>query len=561
MAFLVTARKYRPQRFDEVVGQEHITTTLINSLKSGRVAHAYLFTGPRGVGKTTSARILAKSLNCLNPQDFEPCNKCEMCLSIQSSQLMDIIEIDAASNRGIDEIRMLRESVKYSPTKGKYKVYIIDEVHMLTKDSFNAFLKTLEEPPSHTVFIFATTDIQKVPSTIISRCQRYDFRRINLTITKTLLQEIANKEGIKIDDKTLTIIAKKADGGLRDAESFFDQAVAFCGDTVDYETVVKILNLIDDEVYFKISDAILQKDYSIPFSVSKLNYDNGWNFIDFTEGLVEHFRNIMTVVVSGTTDFIETSEVYNQAYLNYQKSFTESDLLRILSYLNNLQSELRFSQNHKLKIEVALCHIIGLERSITISSLLSNIDIDEPDLKSEKVLKPSSKKTELETSTVSDNRNFYQQSTEVKQEEKREIKPIQKSTINEPDSLFNFESVIKKWEGFVKSINSEKALVLGPMVSKLSPIGVDRNRINVQFGDDSGKVMYSTHQEYFDKKIIEHFGKKFHLNFVEGNIVSSFSNEVANSSVSIPKIQFDKSADDDPLIIAIKEELGGEEFN
>ncbi|MDP3832268.1 MAG: hypothetical protein Q8Q47_13450, partial [Ignavibacteriaceae bacterium] len=345
------------------------------------------------------------------------------------------------------------------------------------------------------------------------------------------------------------------------AESFFDQAVAFCGDTVDYETVVKILNLIDDEVYFKISDAILQKDYSIPFSVSKLNYDNGWNFIDFTEGLVEHFRNIMTVVVSGTTDFIETSEVYNQAYLNYQKSFTESDLLRILSYLNNLQSELRFSQNHKLKIEVALCHIIGLERSITISSLLSNIDIDEPEVKSEKVLKPSSKKTELETSTVSDNRNFYQQSTEVKQEEKREIKPIQKSTINEPDSLFNFESVIKKWEGFVKSINSEKALVLGPMVSKLSPIGVDRNRINVQFGDDSGKVMYSTHQEYFDKKIIEHFGKKFHLNFVEGNIVSSFSNEVANSSVTIPKIQFDKSADDDPLIIAIKEELGGEEFN
>jgi DNA polymerase III subunit gamma/tau len=564
MAFLVTARKYRPQRFDEVVGQEHITTTLINSLKSGRVAHAYLFTGPRGVGKTTSARILAKSLNCLNPQDYEPCNKCEMCLSIQSSQLMDIIEIDAASNRGIDEIRMLRESVKYSPTKGKYKVYIIDEVHMLTKDSFNAFLKTLEEPPSHTVFIFATTDIQKVPSTIISRCQRYDFRRINLNIIKTLLQEIADKEGITIDDKTLTIIAKKADGGLRDAESFFDQAVAFCGDRVDYETVVKILNLIDDDVYFKISDSILQKDYSTPFSVAKLNYDNGWNFIDFTEGLIEHFRNIMTVIVSGTTDFIETSETYKKAYLNYEKSFTESDLLRILSYLNNLQSELRFSQNHRLKIEVALCHIIGLERSISISSLLSNIDSDEPELKPTQVSKQTLKKEEAKISSINENHGIYQSSTNIKQEnlEIESIKSVQKKTIKEPDSLFNFENVVKKWEGFVKSINSEKALVLGPMVRKLSPIGVDRNSINVQFGDDSGKVMYSTHQEYFDKKITEHFGKKFQLNFVEGSYSPSFSSGNIDSINNFSsKIQFDKSSDDDPLIIAIKDELGGEEFN
>jgi DNA polymerase-3 subunit gamma/tau len=561
MAFLVTARKYRPQRFDEVVGQEHITTTLINSLKSGRVAHAYLFTGPRGVGKTTSARILAKSLNCLNPQDFEPCNKCEMCLSIQSSQLMDIIEIDAASNRGIDEIRMLRESVKYSPTRGKYKVYIIDEVHMLTKDSFNAFLKTLEEPPSHTVFIFATTDIQKVPSTIISRCQRYDFRRINLAITKKLLLDIANKEGISIDDKTLTIIAKKADGGLRDAESFFDQAVAFCGDKVDYETVVKILNLIDDEVYFKISDAILQKDYSIPFSVSKLNYDNGWNFVDFTEGLIEHFRNIMTVVVSGTTDFIETSEVYNQLYLNYQRSFSESDLLRILSYLNNLPSELRYSQNHKLKIEVALCHIIGLERSITISSLISNIDTNEPELKSEKVSKQVLGKENIKTSSLNEAQSIYQSNTKPKIEVIQEPNPIQKPKIKEPDTLFNFESVIKKWEGFVKSINAEKALVLGPMVSKLSPIGVDRNNINVQFSDDSGKVMYSTHQEYFDKKITEHFGKKFLLNFVEGNFSTSFDLERNSKTTSNSNIQFDKSTEDDPLIIAIKEELGGEEFN
>ncbi|HEY7751027.1 MAG TPA: DNA polymerase III subunit gamma/tau, partial [Ignavibacteriaceae bacterium] len=219
MSYQVTARKWRPKIFSEVVGQEHITSTLKNAIKENRIAHAYLFTGPRGVGKTTTARIFAKSLNCLNPKDAEPCNECEMCKTIQNAQLMDIIEIDGASNRGIDEVRTLRESVKYAPTKGKYKVYIIDEVHMLTKESFNAFLKTLEEPPAQIIFIFATTDVHKVPLTIISRCQRYDFRRINLDTIKSTLSKIAKDEKIKIDDTTLTIIAKKADGALRDAES------------------------------------------------------------------------------------------------------------------------------------------------------------------------------------------------------------------------------------------------------------------------------------------------------------------------------------------------------
>ena len=204
MAYQVTARKWRPQKFEDVVGQEHITATLKNAIKTNRIAHAYIFTGPRGVGKTTTARILAKALNCENPQDAEPCNECAMCKTINDSQTMDIIEIDGASNRGIDEIRTLRESVKYAPTRGKYKIYIIDEVHMLTKESFNAFLKTLEEPPAHTIFVFATTDIHKVPLTIISRCQRFDFRRIQLDTIKKTLSDIAKAENISIDDKTLT---------------------------------------------------------------------------------------------------------------------------------------------------------------------------------------------------------------------------------------------------------------------------------------------------------------------------------------------------------------------
>jgi DNA polymerase III subunit gamma/tau len=227
-----------------------------------------------------------------------------MCKSIQNSQSIDIIEIDAASNRGIDEIRSLRDSVKYAPTRGKYKVYIIDEVHMLTKESFNAFLKTLEEPPEHIIFIFATTDVHKLPLTIISRCQRYDFRRIQLDKIKETLRMIADEEKIKIDDKTLTIIAKKADGALRDAESYFDQVVAFSKGKIDAELVTQMLNLIDEEISFKISDAVIEKDFKVVFQTSEKIYENGWDFGDFVDGLIEHFRNILSVTVTDSTSSI-----------------------------------------------------------------------------------------------------------------------------------------------------------------------------------------------------------------------------------------------------------------
>ncbi|MDA3860188.1 MAG: DNA polymerase III subunit gamma/tau [Melioribacteraceae bacterium] len=373
MNYVVTARKWRPQIFEEVVGQEHISKTVKNAIINNRIAHAYLFAGPRGVGKTTTARILAKALNCKNNIDGEPCNKCDTCNSFNSSQSLDIIEIDGASNRRIEEIRSLREAVKYAPTTGTYKIFIIDEVHMLTTESFNALLKTLEEPPEHAIFIFATTDVHKVPLTIISRCQRFDFRRIELDAIKNQLTKIANSDSISIDDQALTFIAKKADGALRDAQSLFDQVVSFGGKDIDATVVSKMLNLIDEDIYFKISDAILNKHYVEAYEISKSIYDNGWNYIDFINGLLEHFRNILTTILMKDTSFVESSQQVKKMYLEYIDAFSESDLLRILKYLNKVEKELKASQNQKLLMEISLSHLIGLESTTTITELIKNI--------------------------------------------------------------------------------------------------------------------------------------------------------------------------------------------
>ncbi len=558
MAFVVTARKWRPQRFSEVVGQEHITATLKNALKNNRIAHAYLFTGPRGVGKTTTARILAKALNCLNPQDNEPCNECEMCKSIQSTQSLDIIEIDGASNRGIDEIRTLRESVKYAPTRGKYKIYIIDEVHMLTKESFNAFLKTLEEPPSHTIFIFATTDIHKVPLTIISRCQRFDFRRIHLDTIKALLGKIAESEKIKIDDKTLTIIAKKSDGALRDAESYFDQIVAFCGNEIEASTVSKMLNLVDDEIYFSISDAILDKNYKAVFDVSNSIYDNGWNFIDFMDGLIEHFRNIMTVVLTKNSNLVESADIYKSRYLDYTDKFSEGDLLRLLNFLNKTQQELRYSQNQKLKIEISLSHLIGLEQSSTISELINNIGETESH-NSGAISQHTVQATDKNQSSYS----LKKDTGSISSRQNSQQPPFNnsytvnalKNTSNIENPKFSFDNVVKKWAGFVESVNAERGLMFGPFIRSAKLLNLEGNEINIFSEDLHGEDIINRNKDYLAKKSLEFFGKKltFHLK----DRAKIDPQEIIENEVHVDKPQ--QISNDDPYINAVINELGGEE--
>jgi DNA polymerase III subunit gamma/tau len=559
MSFIVTARKWRPQVFSDVVGQEHITSTLKNAIKNNRIAHSYIFTGPRGVGKTTTARILAKALNCLHPVDSEPCNECELCLSIQNNQSMDIVEIDAASNRGIDEIRTLRESVKYSPSRGKYKIYIIDEVHMLTKESFNAFLKTLEEPPSHTIFIFATTDIQKVPLTIISRCQRFDFRRIQLNTIKTLLKEIAKKENIEIEDKTLTIIAKKADGALRDAESFFDQVVSYCGNNIDQETVSKMLNLIDDEIYFNISDAVLKRDFNEVFRVSGLLFDNGFDFGDFINGLIEHFRNILTVILTKKTELVETAEVYKAHYLEYIGQYSEGDLLRILNFLNKTQQEMRFTQNHRLKVEISLSHLIGFERSLTITELVKRIETSGSNPSHTAWTDPEKKNYDIIRSanvvkSKSENPGYLSDVGEPLKKEPLRVTLIGKNPVKEirhketvDISDFSFDSIVKKWDVFISSIMTDKKFFLMPYIGKLELINLDGNKLKVFLNDAEGKKSFSLDREYIGKKTAEIFGKKLTFQFEDhgsNNIKPDKEEKVIN----------------DPLVDLIISELGGEEI-
>jgi DNA polymerase-3 subunit gamma/tau len=383
MNYQVTARKWRPMVFDDVIGQSHVSDTLRNALAQNRLAHAFIFSGTRGCGKTTTARILARAVNCLNPKNFEPCNECEVCREIVDGRSLDVIEIDGASNRGVDEIRNLRESVRYAPTRGKKKVYIIDEVHMLTKEAFNALLKTLEEPPPHVLFIFATTELHKVPATILSRCQRYDFRRIGLEEIVGRLKFIAGEEKITIDDDSLLIIAKKGDGSMRDAQSIFDQVISFCGTTIEGKQVGSALNIVDQDLFFRVSDVLRSGDTAAALDLVKDVINSGFDIKEFVSGLTEHFRNMLIAKTTNATSLIEESEVHRKKYAADSALFSLQDILRILKVTSDTEASVRYSSQPRFKLEVMMVQLTKMEQSVKIDALLTSIDDLKKKLQSE----------------------------------------------------------------------------------------------------------------------------------------------------------------------------------
>lgn len=361
--YIVSARKYRPDSFEDLIGQDNIVKTLKNSIIRGKLAHAYLFCGPRGVGKTSAARIFAKTINCSNPTpEMEPCGQCESCISFQEGRSYCIHELDAASNNGVDDIKALMDQVQIPPQVGKYSVYIIDEVHMLTQSAFNAFLKTLEEPPAHAIFILATTEKHKILPTILSRCQTYDFNRIGIPDIVKNLRDIAQKEGITIDDESLHIIARKADGAMRDALTIFDQTVAFCGSEVKYEDVIRNLNVLDYEHCFNLTDSMLANDYASALLKFDEILSKGFNALYFVASMSSHFRNLM-VAKSGSLDaLLELPDSLKVKYKEQADKCPLQFLYDALSVTTQCESGYKESINPRLHIEFALmklCFLTG----------------------------------------------------------------------------------------------------------------------------------------------------------------------------------------------------------
>ena len=357
--FIVSARKYRPATFASVVGQRHITSTLKNAIERGQLAHAYLFCGPRGVGKTTCARIFAKAINCLNPQAGEACNECESCRSFNEGRSLNVHELDAASNNSVDDIRNLIEQVRIIPQQGSYSVFVIDEVHMLSAAAFNAFLKTLEEPPRHAIFILATTEKHKIIPTILSRCQIYDFNRIKVEDGVEYLRYIADKEGVKADDEALNLIAHKADGGMRDALSMFDKAVSFCGNDLNYKDVAATLNVLDYDTYFTATDLLLAGKYVEALVLFDNILSRGFSPQIFISGLNAHMRDLL-MAKGPAISLVEFTGTLVERYKQQAALCREEFLFNAISLLTEADGKIRQSSNQRLLVELGLMKIAGL---------------------------------------------------------------------------------------------------------------------------------------------------------------------------------------------------------
>lgn len=375
MAYIAMARKWRPESFNDLVGQEHIAKTIENAIVGGRLHHAFLFTGTRGVGKTTSARILAKTLNCTGGDPLVPCGKCKSCLDIASGHPMDVIEIDAASNTGVDNIRDLLEQTQYTPMIGKYKVFVIDEVHMLSKGAFNALLKTLEEPPPHVIFIFATTEVNKVPQTILSRVQRFDFKRLTTKQITSRLKYICEQESISTDAEALGMIAEKADGSMRDALTFFDQAYAFTGNDMNADSVRSVLGVPPNDLYFALLESIEKHDLKGTFAVVDKASETGVEFAPLLDGFAKFVRNRLYVKVGGiSAEELNISEGLYEKLNSCAPSLGNGDLLRIARILTDLQGNIRRSTNPRLLVESAFARMAYLDRVVDLKRALAAIN-------------------------------------------------------------------------------------------------------------------------------------------------------------------------------------------
>ena len=546
MAYTVLSLKWRPQLFSDLIGQSHVTKTLINAFKKDRVAQGYILTGPRGVGKTTTARIIAKALNCPQSLDGIPCNKCNNCQEITEGRNLDVIEIDGASNRGIEEIRNIREQIKYTPMNAPYKIFIIDEVHMLTNQAFNALLRTLEEPPSHGKFILATTDIHKVPSTIISRCQRFDFNRITEAIIRDRLKIIFKDEKIIVDDDSISAIARKSDGSMRDALSIMDQVIAYAGDSIKIEDVSTIIGLIPIDVYFNYSNAIIEKDSSKMTEVLETVKLTGLPVEDVAEGLSGHFRNLIIATVENSENLLELNDEHKNQYLSNSKNWNGKDLLRVVNVLNDLEFKLKHMSQALIFFEMTSMKLMEMDSTVSISELLSSSKN-----------KPSKKESvPLVTSNTKEKINNKE---EVKINTSKNV--AIDTTDKVDNKLLSIDNIINEWKKFIVMISKERPSI-GTALEHSSPTSLVGSKLIIEV---SGLPDFSVGNLNRNNQVIESFLKDYFkidlkIEAMKGEAKSNLTKPETN--ININKLNNDqinsKNDESDNVVSRVIEVFDGE---
>ncbi|MCC5909543.1 MAG: DNA polymerase III subunit gamma/tau [Clostridiaceae bacterium] len=502
MSYKALYRKWRPQKFEDVIGQDHITTTLKNQMKSENISHAYLFSGTRGTGKTSTAKIFARGINCLNPDEFNPCNECEVCKGILTENIMDVVEIDAASNNGVDHIRELRENVKYPPSKGKYKVYIIDEVHMLSSGAFNALLKTLEEPPQHVVFILATTDPQKLPATILSRCQRFDFKAVTTKDMMKRLATICNAMEIETEEEALRMIAINANGALRDALSILEQCISFSRGRLTYDEVIDTLGIVNYQFVFDLIQYISQKNTSKAIEVLQQIVGEGKDVQQLIKDLINHLRNLLMVKIKvDLEDQLQLSAEVLQKIKEQSTVFHTDDLVEYIHILSEAEAKAKYATQPKILLEVAIVSLCQEKGYSSLEDLAAKVRELESVLQGKttelpvrnSIKKEQAKQESKEYEKIDEHKEKEQQKPRLKEAEV-ETEAISQ-TIETPQEPLDFDRIKNKWQEVLEFIRKDKKAQIQALLKEGELQYTQKNTLVISLKDGFG-----FHREALEKK-------------------------------------------------------------